>query len=235
MQHTTIRPYRYLLFDIDNTLLDFSAGERAALFQTMQEMNLPIQEPDYRMYLSINQSVWSKFEAGLLDSKAVQRLRFEEFAAYLHRDPAEGPALNERYVENLSRQAILLDGALDALRQLSRRYRLAVVTNGLTLVQRERLERSGFLPFLAGVFISQEMGVQKPSREYFDYVLNALGDLDRTQYLVIGDSPSADIQGGVNAEIDTCWFLKDGSAQSASELPTYTVHGYPELLRLLMP
>ena len=235
MPNSNALRYRYLLFDVDNTLLDFSAGERAALFQTMEQIGLPISEPDYQTYVEINQSVWTKFEAGLLDSKAVQRLRFEEFASYLNRDPAEGPALNDRYVENLGRQAVLLDGSLNALQKLSACYRLAVVTNGLTLVQRERLKRSGFLPYLSGVFISQEMGVQKPSKEYFDFVLGALGDPGRERCLVIGDSLSADIQGGVNAGIDTCWFRKDGSPQSVSDLPTYTVYGYAELLRLLLP
>ena len=229
----TLKTYEYLLFDIDNTLMDFSAGEKAALFQTMEELGTPISGADHLKYTQINADVWGRFELGLLDSRGVQRVRFEEFAAHLKRDPAEAQALNDRYVENLGRQAILLAGAADMLRRLKERYRIAAVTNGLHLVQRARLERSGLLPLLDGVFISQEMGVQKPSREYFDAVLAAFGDGDRAKYLVIGDSLSADIQGGVNAGIDTCWFNPKGAEQGEIQ-PTYTAGSFEELLALLL-
>ena len=231
----TQQRYEYLLFDIDNTLMDFNAGEKIALFQTMEEFGAPIQDEDYRAYLTINQAQWTKFEQGLLDSKAVQRMRFEEFAAHLNRDRAEGDALNARYVENLGRQAILMEGAMDLILQLRERYKIAVVTNGLTLVQRERLKRSSFLPHLDGVFISQEMGVQKPSAAYFDYVLRELNGADRTKCLMIGDSLSADILGGINAGIDTCWLRPAGAAPRADVSPTYTVDTYAELLGLLLP
>jgi len=115
------------------------------------------------------------------------------------------------------------------------RYRLAVVTNGLHLVQRARLERSGFLPLLDGVFISQEMGVQKPTKAYFDAVLSAFGDGNPNRYLMIGDSLSADIQGGINAGLDTCWFRPAGMEPREDVPPTYTVGGYDELLALLLP
>lgn len=235
MQHTTDQRYRYLLFDIDNTLMDFTAGEKTALFQAMLEAGHPISEDDYRAYLAINQALWSRFEAGLLDSRAVQRLRFEQLLEHLGQSPADAQRLNDRYVEHLGRQAILLDGAPEMLRRMRARYSLAVVTNGLTLVQRERLKRSGFLPLLDGVFISQEMGLQKPSEAYFDAVRAALGDGDRTKYLIIGDSLSADIQGGINAGIDTCWFRPAGAEPRADILPTYTVNGYGELIALLLP
>ena len=93
--------YDYLLFDIDNTLMDFSAGEKTALFQTMDEFGISISEADYHKYLEVNREAWLRFEEGLLDSKSVQRARFEAFAAHLGRDIAEGQALNDRYVINL--------------------------------------------------------------------------------------------------------------------------------------
>lgn len=229
------RNYEYLLFDIDNTLMDFSAGEKVALFQTMEALGRPLLDADYRSYLSINERIWTKFEQGLLDSKTVQRLRFEQFLSYLNRDPADAQAVNDRYVENLGKQAVVMDGAMDMLRRVKTKYKLAVVTNGLRLVQRARLERSGFLPLLDGVFISQEMGVQKPTKAYFDAVLGAFGSGDPADYLVIGDSLSADIQGGINAGIDTCWFRPADMEPRADVQPTYTVEGYPALLELLLP
>jgi 2-haloacid dehalogenase len=231
----TTQRYEYLLFDIDNTLMDFSAGEKAALYQTFEELGSPLSDEEHQAYLAINAGVWAQFEQGLLDSKTVQRLRFEQFLEYRRQDPARAQAVNDHYVENLGRQAVVMDGALEMLRRVRERYRLAVVTNGLHLVQRARLERSGFLPLLDGVFISQEMGVQKPTKAYFDAVFTAFGSGDPQHYLMIGDSLSADIQGGINAGIDTCWFRPAGMEPRADIVPTYTVRGYDELLALLLP
>ena len=105
----------------------------------------------------------------------------------------------------------------------------------LTLVQRARLQKSGLLPLLSGVFISQEMGLQKPDKAYYSYIMEAFGDRAQDRYLMIGDSLSADISGGVNAGIDTCWFRPAGMEPRADIVPTYTVRGYDELLALLLP
>jgi YjjG family noncanonical pyrimidine nucleotidase len=201
----------------------------------MEERQIPIAEADYHKYLEVNKDAWQKFEAGELDSKGVQRERFEAFAAHLGRDITEGQALNDHYVENLGRQAILMDGVTEMLQQLRAHYKLAVATNGLTLVQRERLKRSGFLPLLDEVFISQEMGVQKPHKAYYDHIMSKFGQEDCAKYLMIGDSFSADIQGGINAGIDTCWYQNPGALPDETIQPTYTVRGYDELLRLLLP
>ena len=233
MANTTNQRYQYLLFDIDNTLMDFTAGEKTALFQTMDELGIPLAEADYERYLEINRAAWARFEAGELDSKAVQRVRFEHFAAHLGHAAEKGTGMNARYVENLGQQAILLPGAMELLTRLSSRYKLAVATNGLTLVQRARLQKSGFLPLLSGVFISQEMGVQKPDKAYYEQIMRAFGDDAREKYLMIGDSLSADIAGGVNAGIDTCWYHPAG-AEAAEPQPTYTVRGYEGLLELLL-
>jgi len=233
MQETTTQRYQYLLFDIDNTLMEFTAGEKTALFQTMDELGVAISEADYHKYLEINQAAWARFETGELDSKAVQRVRFENYAEHLGHDRDKGMRMNARYVENLGQQAILLEGAMELLMQLSRRYKLAVATNGLTLVQRARLEKSGFLPLLSGVFISQEMGVQKPAKAYYESIFQSFGDFAREKYLMIGDSLSADILGGINAGIDTCWYHPSDTAAQSAISPTYTVRGYDELLELL--
>ena len=225
--------YQYLLFDIDNTLMDFTAGEKTALFQTMDELGVIISEADYVKYLEINKAAWARFEAGELDSKGVQRVRFENFAAHLGRNPAEGMGMNARYVENLGQQAILLEGAMDLLQQLSQRYQLAVATNGLTLVQRARLQKSGFLPLLSGVFISQEMGVQKPDQSYYESIFRSFGDLAREKYLMIGDSLSADIQGGINAGIHTLWYHPAGD-ETPDIAPTYMARSFDEMLALLL-
>jgi YjjG family noncanonical pyrimidine nucleotidase len=238
MMKTTNNPakaarYEYLLFDLDNTLMDFHAGEKAALMQTMAERGAPIDESGYLAYREINREVWGRFERGLLDSAGVQRERFERFLAQLGQDPAGATALNAAYVVNLGQQAIPFDGARELLERLRERYRLAAVTNGLTLVQRERLKRSAFDALFDGVFISQEMGLQKPDKAYFEHVLSRFGDGEKSKYLMIGDSLTADIRGGINAGIDTCWLRPKGAEARGDIRPTYIADGFDDLLRLL--
>ena len=229
------KKYEYLLFDIDNTIMDFTEGEKTALFLTMEEFGISLAQTDYQKYLAVNKAAWSRFEAGELDSIDVQRVRFEDFAAHLGRDVAQATDMNARYVENLGEQAILFDGAAELLERLSRRYQLAIATNGLSLVQRARLAKAGILPLFRGVFISQEMRVPKPDKAYFELIFAFFGDEAREKYLMIGDSLSADIQGGINAGIDTCWYRPAGETLPIDIAPTYTIDGYAELLALLLP
>ncbi len=226
--------YEFLLFDLDNTLMDFHAGEKIALMQTMEERGSSIGERDYKKYREINTVVWGRFEKGLLNSEGVQRVRFEMFLEHLGQDAAGATALNAQYVDNLSRQAVLFDGAEELLVRLKERYRIAAVTNGLKIVQRERLKRTGFDALFDGVFISQEMGVQKPDKAYFDRVFDHFGDEKRSKYLMIGDSLTADILGGINAGMDTCWLRPEGAKAREEIQPTYTVDGFEELEALLL-
>ena len=225
--------YEYLLFDLDNTLMDFHAGEKVALFQTLQERGIPTDEQVYDAYHRINQEAWGRFELGQLNSLSVQRVRFEAFLEHLGQNPAGADALNADYVEKLALQAIPYDGARELLQRLKGRYRIAAATNGLTLVQRKRLERTGFDTLFDALFISQEMGLQKPDKAYFDYMLARFGDGDKRKYLMIGDSLTADVQGGINAGIDTCWLPPAGAKPREDIEPTYVANGFDELLRLL--
>ena len=168
--------YEYLLFDLDNTLMDFHAGEKVALFQTLEERGILTSEQVYDAYHRINQEAWGRFELGQLNSLSVQRVRFEAFLEHLGQDPAGADALNADYVEKLAGQAIPYDGARELLQRLKGRYRIAAATNGLTLVQRKRLERTGFDTLFDALFISQEMGLQKPDKAYFEYMLERFGD-----------------------------------------------------------
>ena len=140
---------------------------------------------------------------------------------------------NNRYMNTLGTRGFVLPGAVECVRTLSERYRIHLITNGTASVQHTRLADSGLLPYIDGVFISQEVGADKPSPVFFDTVLHAIGDPDRSQLLIVGDSPTSDIRGGMLSGIDTCWYMPQEIQLPDGIEATFRVHSYEELLILL--
>ena len=133
----------------------------------------------------------------------------------------------------LSTKGFMLDGALELLTELSKTYAIYIITNGSASVQHVRLADSGMLPLVRNVFISEEVGADKPSTVFFDRVLEAIGNPDKREILIIGDSLSSDIRGGINVGIDTCWYAPSGEIAPADTQPTVTVRSYDELRKFL--
>lgn len=226
-----MKNYTILLLDADQTLLDFSAAERFAIEKTCEKFGIPFSDEVGEKYSEINLSLWKKLEKGEIDRSQVKLRRFEEFAVFMDSsaDPRE---MGLFYESTLATCGILLPGAMDACRTLSEKYKLYLVTNGLLHVQKSRLALSGILPFFSGCFISEETGFAKPDRRFFDFVLRSIGNPNKREVCVIGDSLSSDIQGGVNASLDTCLFGK--AEKNCSPVPTYRAENFEELLKLFL-
>lgn len=226
--------YYCLFFDVDGTLLDFNASEDAALRDTLAHFSLPQTEEAVAAYHTINNALWASLERGKVrqDKLVVQR-----FARLLNTLGAKGnPAkINDYYLTQLSQRADTFPGVEEMLEELAEVATLAVVSNGVERVQMGRLERSGLERYFDGVFISGRVGASKPSRKIFDTALNALGIENRKKVLMIGDSLKADIMGGKNAGIDTCWCnFEDAALPEGAPKPTHIIRGYEELLRIVM-
>ena len=202
--------YPIILLDVDDTLLDFQAAEACALRDTLTARNIPATDENVALYSRVNRSWWEKFERGECEKSALLWLRFEEFFSRL--GVAFDPhAAQHEYHENLGNYAFLIPGAEALCRELKARgHKLYVVTNGTAHIQHRRFGASGLEAYMDGVFISEEMGTQKPAPEFFEKVFAALEWPDKENCIILGDSQSSDMLGGKNAGITTCWYNPKG-------------------------
>ncbi len=222
--------YPWLLFDADDTLFDYPRAEAQALKGTFEELTLPYKAGYLPMYHLHNRHVWQEFEQGHLSSVELRTKRFQLLFAEIGLS-ADPQSFSSLYLKNLTRESDLFEGVSATLEELSKQHHLSVITNGLAEVQRPRLLNSPIHSLIEKIFISEEMGVAKPAGAFFDIVFKELGDPPKSEVLVIGDSITSDILGGINYGLDTCWVNPSGKT---TDLPvTYQIHSIPELIPLL--
>ena len=197
--------YQTLLFDLDHTLLDSDASEIAAYAYTMATIGLRDPDDHFERYLRINHALWSAVERGELQPTEVRFRRFEQFVDEVGID-ADPVAMADAFVWGLGAFGELYDGARDVLERLAGKARIAMVTNGLSDVQRARIDRLDLDQYFDAVVISSEVGVTKPRAEIFDITFERLGQPSKNTALMIGDSLTSDIRGGSDYAIATCWF-----------------------------
>lgn len=204
--------YRTLLFDLDNTLFDFRASERLAFAACADAAGMPAGPEVFARYKEINDALWAAVERGEITPRDAGRQRFvtllEEFPGH---DDAEPDALGERFQLELGAQGDLYVGVAELLDELSARVELALITNGLTAVQRAKTERLGLDRWFPAIVISDEVGVAKPDPAIFDVAFHALDEAlgprqRRDEALMIGDSLTSDIAGGHAAGVATAWY-----------------------------
>lgn len=222
--------YNALLFDADQTLLDFSLAEREGIRQVLAHWDVPFSEELLQLYVDSNKLAWHYYELGQMDKDRLTIFRFEEFFRRAHLD-FNADEWNRYYKLKLQNNGFLLPGARDLLDKLHGQAALYIVTNGIKTVQESRLRIAGIVPYFEKIFISEDLGAQKPSRLYFDKVFAQI-PFKPDETLIIGDSLSSDITGGINYGIDTCFVNWNGISPDGIQ-PTYTVRDYNELAVLL--
>ena len=203
------KKYRFLLTDLDNTLLDFSASEREALSRTLSSLGVTPDEQTAAAYSAYNDSLWKRLERKELTRDELIRTRFTGFFKSLGID-ADGCAAASLYEKNLSGTAYVTDGAYELLRRCRGKIGVYVISNGTARVQLPRLSLSGIDKMCDGYFISEHVGYAKPDVRFFEYVSAHIPGFKKEEALVLGDSLSADIAGGAAFGIDTCLFDPNG-------------------------
>jgi YjjG family noncanonical pyrimidine nucleotidase len=225
-------PYTTVLFDLDHTLMDSHASHAAAFDVTMRSIGLDDPASVHVVFDRINQALWRRVEGHEISPNEVKSLRFRQLLdeLALDGDPVE---MGARFAAGLTDHGELYEGAALLLTELAARCRLALVTNGIGPVQRGRLDRLGLGDAFEVVSISGELGTSKPGRAIFDHTLDELGVNDRSSAVMIGDSMASDIQGGINAGLDTIWFNPNAAIPPHGVAPTHEVAALESIAHLV--
>ena len=220
-----------ILFDLDGTLFSFAECEKLALKSSFKVYGRKLEQKELDKYKEINSDLWKKFESGLITRNDVLQNRFKLFLKEINVDisPIQ---FSELYLYFLSGNFCLEFGALEVLLNLKEKYKLYVVTNGTEMVQMKKMTGANLINFFEAIFISENIGYNKPDVAFFDHCLSEIGCLP-TECLIVGDSLSSDIQGGKNAGILTCWYNPERLFNELEIVPDYEIHVLTELNTIL--
>ncbi len=223
--------YKIILIDIDDTLLDFQKSEDLAIRKTIETLNIIPTDELVLQYKNINLKYWKMFERREIEREKLLVERFKEFCEILNITNSDFSKLNETYFSYLSSVPFEIDGAEAFLKKLARDYEIYAITNGVKRVQTKRLSLVNITKYLRKIYISEEIGYQKPDIEFFEYVLKDLNIKNKEEVLIIGDSLTSDIQGGINANIDTMWY--NPHYKHSDMKYNYEIHNYEEFKKIL--
>ena len=218
--------------DADDTLFDFGKCERDTLRSVLDSAGLPSDDGIIASYSAINKKYWQMLERREITKERLKYARFEEFLR-THGFAADPKEIAEKYADWLAFQHSLLPGAEETVRRLSRDRDLYIITNGIGPVQERRIADSGLLAYLRGVFISDVIGFVKPSRGFFEGVAKAIPGFDPDCALVVGDSLSSDVKGGIGFGLDVCWINRGGHAAPDDIKINYVIDSVTKLPELL--
>lgn len=222
--------YKFLLFDMDDTIFDFQQTEKVAFRKVMEQNHIEYSDGIVATYKRINHRLWTDYELGKIKKDEIFT-RFDQLMAAL-KLTIDGRELERQYRGFLGEGTYLMPDAKDVIKTLSGDHEMYIVTNGTAATQRQRLESSGLDTYFKDIFISEDIGAAKPSEIFFEYVEQHIPDFSKDVSLIIGDSLICDIGGGKKAGIDTCWMNRKCD-QKPSNDAVYTICGLTELLDIV--
>ena len=225
--------YKFLLFDLDHTLLDFDTAEDVALTQLLKEEGVEDIQAYKDYYVPMNKSLWRDLEQKKITKQELVNTRFSKMFSHFGIEK-DGVYLSERYQFYLAQQGQVFSGAMELIDSIiDRSYELYAATNGITTIQTGRMTQSGLAPYFNQVFISEQLQTQKPDALFYEKIGQQIAGYSKEKTLMIGDSLTADIQGGNNAGIDTIWYNPHHLENKTQAQPTYEVDSYQDLLDCL--
>lgn len=226
--------YKYLLWDIDGTILNFEKAEKRAIRTLFEKFNLgECTDEMLSHYIEINKKYWKLLECGKMEKERILVERFVEFFLKEGIRTDAASEFNKAYQLALGDTIAFNDDALEIIKTQKKNYQIIIVTNGTAIAQKKKLERSGLDKIADNIFISEEVGYEKPSIHFFERVIAKAGIDDVSQAVIIGDSLTSDIQGGVNAGIDTCWYNPKEDVNDTNLKPTYIIKNLHELCEIV--
>lgn len=223
---------KFVLLDIDDTLLDFGKAEAAAIRKTFNHIGIPVSDELIRRYSEINDMQWKRLEKGELTREQVLVHRFDILFDELGlKIPSEMVQATYEYLLGVGHYFI--DGAEELLKTLYGSYELYIVSNGTANVQERRIKSADIGKYFNGIFVSEHIGYEKPRKEFFDSCFAQIPDFDKEKAIIVGDRLSSDILGGINAGVKTCWFNRKNDVPDPEIPADYEIHRLAELPALL--
>lgn len=227
-----MKKYKTILLDLDDTLFDFNQDQRIAFKEAMYRIGQDCTEEMYETYNEINLALWEMLNVGKMELKDLLTKRFDLFfEKYEIRQNAK--EFDEVLTTSFQKTGTPIKGAKEALEYLSAKYELVVTSNGPKAQQYHRLENADFLKYFSQIFISEEVGFNKPNKEFFHIVFQKIENKDKSKILIIGDSLTSDIKGGSLVGIDTCWYHTKKEENKANIKPTFTIQDWQEIKEIL--
>lgn len=225
--------YEIIIFDADETLFDFKKSEKDAIKNTMIEFNIDYNENYHlKIYQDINTAIWKEFENGFITQKKLKVDRFKRLSDKLDIKFDENK-FAKSYIMHLANASFLYEDSMELVKSLYNDYKLIIITNGLKDVQDNRIRNSTIAKYFQSIVVSEEVGVSKPDSKIFEHALRNINYTNKSKILMVGDSLTSDIQGGINFGIDTCWY-NPNRIQNKSELnPTYEISNLMNLIDII--
>ncbi len=223
---------KIVLLDLDNTLIDFNECAKHSIIRSFEKHGFTYTEEVFTTFITENVKIWKKLEKGEITKADLRANRWNIILGKLGID-FDGTIIEEEFENGVAQGAYAVEGAYELLDYLYPKYELYIVSNGFRFVQESRLKIGDFRKYFKDIFLSEDIGVQKPAKEFFDYCFEKLGYPDKEDVILIGDSLSADIIGGLNYGIDSVWFNKNGDELPEDIKPAYVVDKLKEIENIL--
>lgn len=223
----------WILFDLDNTLLDFTQSAEIAFSKTLKHLGIEEKEQHLGLYEEVNSICWKQFENNEITAVEIRKRRFQMFferIGVVH----NSLEANTFYLNCIVENHFFIEGAVEVLEDLKMRgLKLAIITNGLKEVQRPRIAKTNLNQYFEKIIVSDEIGYAKPHHEFFEFTFNQIGFPDKEKTMVVGDSLHSDIKGGNNFELETCWFNPKNKNNNTEVRPHIEIENLSQIISLL--
>lgn len=223
---------KIILIDLDNTLIDFNECARHSIIAAFNELGIPYTENVFETFICENVKIWKRLERGEITKPQLRANRWNIILEKLGID-YDGTIIEEMFENGVAKGAYAVDGAYELLEYLQGKYKLYIVSNGFRFVQESRLKIGNFDKYIDDVFVSEDTGIPKPAKEFFDYCFEKLKHPKKEEMILIGDSLTADISGGINYGLETIWFNKNNESLPENITPTYIVNTLQDIKTIL--
>lgn len=227
------KDYKFILWDMDDTLMDFKVSEKVALIKCFREYEVELSDDDIEVYSKINHDYWKMLELGKIEKELMLIQRFTDFIKYLGIEGVKGAIINKEFQMSIGDHVVMYEGAMKLCESLKGVKSQYAVTNGTIIAQERKLKNTGLDKIFDGVFISDKIGYQKPDLRFFQHVFSNIPDFKVEEAIIIGDSLSSDMKGGNNAGIDCCWYNPRNAAKEDGIRIDYEVKNIADLYEIV--